>query len=161
MVDFATLADLDELADRWVDLAHEQRPHGSYIRAFENRDVIRTNFARHIVDDGVLVDRADGRIVGFVMFEVSGGDLSLDVTRGMIHNLYVVPEYRNAGRGPTLLAAAEAALQNRGVDSVQLEVMAGNERARSFYAREGYEEHRVVMEKRVRVESDTNAKDHD
>ncbi|WP_435358237.1 GNAT family N-acetyltransferase [Haloarchaeobius sp. DFWS5] len=160
-VEPASLADLDTLADYWVDLAREQRPHGSYIRDVENHDMIRQNFAQHIVGDSVLVDRTPEQIVGFVMFDLSTSDIELSATRGTIQNLFVLPEYRGAGRGAALLAAAEDALADRGVESVQLEVMAENEAAIDFYRREGYDEHRLVMEKRVGVESDTNTKDPD
>ncbi|MCT9096621.1 N-acetyltransferase [Haloarchaeobius sp. HME9146] len=157
----ATLTDLDTLTDQWVALATEQRPHGSAILPDANRDLLSQHFAHHIVDGDVLVDRVDDRIVGFVMFERTSADLEVDVTRGVIQNLYVVPEYRGAGRGSALLDAAEEQLRERGADVVQLEVMAKNTEAREFYERAGYHDHRVVMEKRVGVESDTNPKGHD
>ncbi|WP_439026309.1 GNAT family N-acetyltransferase [Haloarchaeobius sp. DT45] len=157
----ATLADLDTLADQWVALAYEQRPHGSAILPDENRDLLSQHFAHHIVDGDVLVDRVDDRIVGFVMFERRDTDLTVDVTRGVVHNIYVAPEYRGAGRGTALLEAAEETLRERGADAIQLEVMARNAEARQFYERAGYHEHRVVLEKRVGVESDTNPKGHD
>ncbi|WP_267639447.1 GNAT family N-acetyltransferase [Haloarchaeobius amylolyticus] len=157
----ATLQDLETLADQWVDLAREQRPHGSAILPDENRDRILQHFAHHIVDDDVLVDRLDDRIVGFVMFGQNTGNLELDTDRGIVHNLYVLPEYRGAGRGTALLGAAEDALTDRGIETIQLEVMAANTEAREFYDRAGYHQHRVVMEKRVGVESDTNPKGHD
>ncbi|WP_435318272.1 GNAT family N-acetyltransferase [Haloarchaeobius sp. TZWSO28] len=157
----ATLTDLETLTDQWVALAHEQRPHGSAILPDENRDLLSQHFAHHIVDGDVLVDRVDDRIVGFVMFERTTGDLEVDVTRGVIHNLYVVPEYRGAGRGSALLDAAEEELRTRGADVLQLEVMAKNTEAREFYERAGYHDHRLVLEKRVGVESDTNPKGHD
>ena len=53
------------------------------------------------------------------------------------------------------VTAAEDALAARGVDVVSLEVLAENARAREFYDREGYAEQRVVVEKRVDVETDT------
>jgi ribosomal protein S18 acetylase RimI-like enzyme len=157
----AALDDLDSLVDLWVDLASEQRPHGTHVMPTENRTSMRERFARHVVDGSVLVDRIDDDTVGFVSFERTESDMSVDAARGLVSNLYVVPGYRGAGRGAALLAAAEAELRERGVDVVQLEVMADNVRARSFYSEQGYGEHRYVLEKRVGVESHTKANDHD
>ncbi|WP_257300026.1 GNAT family N-acetyltransferase [Haloarchaeobius sp. FL176] len=157
----AALDELDTLVDLWVDLASEQRPHGTHVRPTENRTTMRERLARHVVDGSVLVDRTDDDIVGFVSFERTDTDLSVDAVRGLVSNLYVVPGYRGAGRGAALLSAAEAALRERGADVVQLEVMADNARALSFYSEQGYADHRYVLEKRVGVESHTKANDHD
>jgi ribosomal protein S18 acetylase RimI-like enzyme len=157
----ATLDELDTLVDLWVDLASEQRPHGTHVRPTENRTTMRERLARHVVDSSVLVDRIDDGIVGFVSFERTESDMSVDAARGLVSNLYVVPGYRGAGRGAALLAAAESELRERGVNVVQLEVMTDNGRARSFYSEQGYTEHRSVLEKRVGVESHTKPNDHD
>jgi ribosomal protein S18 acetylase RimI-like enzyme len=97
----------------------------------------------------------DWGFVGFVTFSTSGGGYEMDVTRGSVENLFVRPSARGEGVGASLLSAAEDALADRGVDVVSLEVLAANARAREFYDREGYGEHRVVVEKRVDVETDT------
>ncbi|MFD1645331.1 GNAT family N-acetyltransferase [Haloarchaeobius litoreus] len=160
-IERATLDELDTVVDLWVDLATEQGPHGAHVRPAENRTTMRERLARHVVDGSVLVDRVDDDVVGFVSFERTDPDMSVDTERGLVSNLYVAPDYRGAGRGAALLDAAEAELRERGVDVVQLEVMASNTRARSFYSEQGYAEHRSVLEKRVGVESHTKPNDHD
>jgi len=89
-------------------------------------------------------------IVGFVTFGVESGRYDLDVTRGVVYNLFVRERHRGAGVGSRLLAAAESALADAGVDVISLEAMAGNEDARRFYRRHGYHPHRVELEKSVR-----------
>lgn len=89
-------------------------------------------------------------IVGFVTFGVESGRYDLDVTRGVVYNLFVRERHRGAGVGSRLLAAAESALVDAGVDVISLEAMAGNEDARRFYQRHGYHPHRVELEKSVR-----------
>ena len=155
----ATLSDLSAVTDLWVDLATEQRPHGSHVRPAENRNAIREQLAKHAVAGTLLVDRTDDGILGFVSFEPRQSSLDVDADRGLVENIYVDPAYRGTGRGSALLAAAEARLREHGVDVVQLEVMAANRRARSFYAERGYDEHRLVLEKPVGVESDTKGND--
>jgi ribosomal protein S18 acetylase RimI-like enzyme len=92
------------------------------------------------VDEGVL---------GFVMFGLETGGYEQDVTRGVIHNLYVRPAHRDRGIGSRLLAAAERELAARDADVVSLEAMMANQAAVRFYERNGYRRHRVELEKRL------------
>lgn len=151
----------DEIADHWVALAEDQRAHGSHLRAETNRERVREAILRHVITDSLLVAYADGEtsggeaIVGFVMFSVESGSFEQDVRRGVVENLYVDPDHRESGVGADLLDAAEAALAERGCEVVALEVLADNERARRFYARQGYGSHRLELEKRLDAGSDT------
>ncbi|QCC52954.1 GNAT family N-acetyltransferase [Halapricum salinum] len=147
------MTDLDTLVDRWVDLAAGQRQHGSHLEADGNRDRIRETLARQIALSEVRVARQDGRIVGFVSYTIEGSTFARSTTKGLIQNIYVVPELRGLGIGSQLLDVAEDALVAEGADVVALEVMAANEAARRFYMRHGYDAHRVTLEKPV--ESDT------
>jgi len=138
----------DELADLWVVFAARQREYCSHILAEENRPEIRVSITRHIMGDRLLVAR-DGQILGFVMFCIESGTYKQSLTRGVIENLYVLPERRSEGIGSALLEAAEDRLRERGVDAIALEVMSANESARSFYRDHGYTAHRLEYEKRI------------
>lgn len=166
----AVTDDADRLVDLWVALASGQRAHGSHLLAETNRGSIRESVLRHVVVDGLLVarDAPDGGddeavggtdIVGFVMFgpEVDGYDQ--DVYRGVVRNIFVVPERRGEGIGAALLDGAERALEAAGADVVSLEVLAANRSARRFYEGRGYRTHRVELEKRVGAESDTDSRE--
>jgi len=154
----------DELADRWVSFAARQREHGSHILAEGNRTRIRESITRHIVGDRLLVAR-ERRMLGFVMFCLESGTYEQSITRGIVENLYVVPDRRSEGIGSVLLEAAERRLRERGVDAVALEVMTSNERARSFYREHGYTPHRLECEKSLDgepgqgAENDNHSKD--
>jgi ribosomal protein S18 acetylase RimI-like enzyme len=151
---------VDRLTDYWVDLATEQRDHDSHLVAEGNRAEMRERIGRAIVSDNVRVARyEDDGIVGFVMFDVELGSLATVRTRGLVHNIYVEPAYRGEGVGSELLAAAERELADRGVETITLEVMAGNEAARRFYRQHGYDAHRVALEKPV--ENDTHSKENE
>jgi len=155
-----------DLGDLWVELAAEQCQHGSHLLAERNRASITENIRRAIVARGMYVARAGadddvgagpGTILGFVMFTSDTEVMATDATRGTIENLYVRPDYRDQEIGSQLIAAAEAALAERGVDVIKLEVLAANDAARRFYRRHGYEPHRVQLEKPA--ESDNHSKD--
>ena len=145
-------ADADDaavLADLWIDLAADQRRHGSHLLAEPNRVAIRETMLRHVATDTARVARRDGAVVGFVTFGVESERYRQDVSRGIVHNLYVRPGDRGERIGQGLLVEAEAALRAEGVDAVSLQAMATNGGARRFYRRYGYEPHRVELEKPI------------
>ncbi|QZP39014.1 GNAT family N-acetyltransferase [Halobaculum magnesiiphilum] len=174
--------DVDAVADLWVALADGQRSYGTHLAAAENRPDAADAAARAVVTDGLVVARgpdsdesdpgdtdgsdSDGTgsprsesdaIVGFVTFGVESGRYDLDVTRGVVYNLFVREHYRGVGVGSQLLATAESSLGDAGVDVISLEVMADNADAKRFYDRHGYEPHRVELEKPIRGDgSDTD-----
>ncbi|MFB6108755.1 MAG: GNAT family N-acetyltransferase [Haloplanus sp.] len=147
-VETPTSADTDAIVDLWVDLARDQRRHGSSLRAETNRRVARETVGRHLVAGGVQVARDDG-LAGMVLYEPERGAFDRTVDRGVVTHLYVVPERRGEGIGSALLDAAEADLRASGVEVVALQAMADNEAARDFYERRGYRAHRVEFEKEV------------
>jgi ribosomal protein S18 acetylase RimI-like enzyme len=167
-VELGTIADVDAVADLWVDLAAGQREFGSHLLAGENRATVREAIAQSAVADELLVARAEREgqreanepateIVGFVTAGVESGTYDRDVTRGLVRNIYVVADRRGDGIGSELLTEAETRLAEAGADAISLEVMADNEAARRFYRRHGYAPHRVELEKSV--ESDTLTKE--
>lgn len=161
----ASTDDVDDLVDAWVALAETQRRHGSHLAAEPNREAIRPVLAYHAVDGSALVARTEGSaddggsVVGFVNFGIEDAGLEGDAVRGLVHNVFVSPEFREAGVGSALLDAAEAELAERDADVIAIEALADNAAARRLYRRRGYKLHRVQYERMV--ESDTITKDGD
>jgi ribosomal protein S18 acetylase RimI-like enzyme len=148
------LSEIDAIADLWVDLASGQRAYGSHLSAEPNRTAVSESITRHVVSGGVLVARTP-EIAGFVMFGPEAGSYEQDVDRGIVHNLYVRPQYRGRGIGTALLDAAEDELFERGADAVAIEAMAANADAIRLYERLGYRPHRVELEKSVENDNKT------
>lgn len=148
--------DVDEIADLWVDLAASQRAHGSHILAEPNRNAVQQTLTRHAVAGSVYAARRGDDVVGFASVTLERERYESDVTRGIVHNVYVAPGFRDSGIGSSLLDAAEAALNDAGASTVTLDVMAANEPARRFYRRRGYLPHRVELEKSVEADGDTS-----
>ncbi len=141
--------DVDALADLWVELAVDQRRHGSHLRSTENRSRIRETIVQHVVTETALVARRPGSITGFVTFGLERGHFRQDVTRGIIYNIYVRDSARGEGIGSALLSAAEDSIEARGADVIALESMAENDSAQEFYRRHGYTPHRIELEKPI------------
>ncbi|WP_128906469.1 GNAT family N-acetyltransferase [Halorubrum amylolyticum] len=148
----ATVDDVDPVTDLWIALAEGQRAHGSTLLAEGNRGAVREWVARSVVTGELLVARDDDDPVGFVGFGLDHGGYERDRTRGVVSNLFVVPERRERGIGADLLDAAERALREAGAETVALEALAANGRAREFYAERGYEPHRVELTKSLATE---------
>lgn len=170
----ATVDDVDPITDLWIALAEGQRRHGSALLAEGNRSAVREWVARSVVTGEVLVARtaADGEVpvarmtaeddhdlIGFVAFSLDRGGYDRDRTRGTVSNLYVVPERRGEEIGSELLRAAERALREAGAETIALEALADNERARAFYAAHGYEPHRVELTKSVSATGEIDGDD--
>ena len=153
VVDQPTMQDIDSLVELWVRLASGQRRHGSHLEAEANRSRIRESISRQIALREIHIARHADDIVGFVMYTIEGSTFTRSATRGVIQNLYVDPAFRDQGIGTELLRAGEATLEDAGADVLGLQVMASNEAARRFYARHGYDVHRLTMEKST--ENDT------
>lgn len=84
-----------------------------------------------------------GRLVGAVM-------AGFDGTRGWIHHLAVLPDFRRRGIATALVRAAEEGLRELGCPKVNLQIRASNSEVRDFYRSLGYEvEDRISMGKEL------------
>ncbi|WP_102191442.1 GNAT family N-acetyltransferase [Microbacterium aurantiacum] len=84
----------------------------------------------------LLVAVRDGTVVGWTSFG-SGRDEDGSAD-GEIYGIYADPAAWSTGVGQALLAAAEERIANAGHSRAYLWVLDGNERADSFYGRQGW-----------------------
>ena len=85
----------------------------------------------------IWVAESEGTLLGYLIVVLV---LSLEHQglMGEIDEFFVQPQARSRGTGARLLAAAEAALRQRGCLRMQLQLRRENQRARGFYQRHGY-----------------------
>lgn len=98
----------------------------------------RDRRARFVAEDDA------GSVVGFVLAGPEGGEAEAQV--GEIYALNVDPDAWGTGAGRALLEAGTAHLRDVGFDEAVLWVHPGNDRARRFYERAGWD---LVGEERV------------
>jgi ribosomal protein S18 acetylase RimI-like enzyme len=87
-----------------------------------------------------VVARRGDAPVGYALVDVrDGADDTWPYGRRMaeVVTLSVAPNSRGGGIGTALMDAVDAELERRGVHSLEIAVMAGNDRARAFYERRG------------------------
>ena len=80
----------------------------------------------------VLVATTEGALIGFAIMKFGDEESHL-------HLLAVEPRYRREGVATEMLDWLETTCRTAGLQQIRLEVRAGNEPARQFYSRQGYE----------------------
>ncbi len=86
----------------------------------------------------VLVAARGKSLVGLALVALQRRHHTLDAARqAELDRLYVQEPFCRTGIGSRLLAATESALVERGIDAYWLQAWIGNQRALSFYLRNG------------------------
>ncbi|PWL41435.1 MAG: N-acetyltransferase [Bacillota bacterium] len=92
-------------------------------------------------EDDVLVADEEGTILGFVVLQTQLTPPIPCMVRyrfAALMDLMVRPDARNKGIGTALIDAAKAWTRQNGLRFLELDVLLGNQRARSLYEREGF-----------------------
>ena len=101
----------------------------------------------------ILVAESDGKILGYaaLLTYVSAEDERDEIpyTYAHVDDLGVLASSRSQGVGAALLDACEKLARAAGQGWIRLGVLAANERARRFYARQGYGEILLTLEKKL------------
>ena len=92
-----------------------------------------------------LIARLDGKPVGLANC-FTGFSTFAAYPLVNVHDLAVLPGYRGRGVGRALLRAVEREARRRGASKVTLEVLSGNERAKSLYLALGYGDYQLDPE---------------
>lgn len=134
----ATMADLTAVAQLWRAF-EEEIPEPAWVDVDtddELRDVAAT-LGRGTV--AVVAENEAGALVGFAIARRWGRRL------GRITDLYVVPAARGRGLAGGLVGRIVGQLRGLGLDTVQLEVVSTNQRARAIYERWGFAEQELTL----------------
>jgi ribosomal protein S18 acetylase RimI-like enzyme len=97
----------------------------------------------------IIMAHSGQHAAGFVcVVATSRGESPDDPTLfAWIHDIYVKPEYRGTGVANMLMAEAERFARGEGARVLRLGVLERNERARRFYARQGFREYTHLLTK--------------
>lgn len=96
---------------------------------------------RKVLQEGrseLLLARSDDGVIGFVSFGPCRDD-DAPPGRGEIWSIYLYPRHWSTGVGRTLWLAAHERLVQLRYSSISLWVIVGNERAKRFYRKAGFE----------------------
>ncbi len=133
----ATPADADTLERLWRDFELEVPPpshvdHDPERELAEIREITAAGLAFLAEDEG-------GAAVGYALARRTGA------RTGRMTDLYVAPDERRGGIAGALVHAVVEALSARGVEHLDLEVLAANAGARAVYRRWGFGEDTIVL----------------
>ena len=130
--DFEAIAELWRLFDHEVPPPTHEGPADVEKELGEVAEIIESEIAFVAEDD-------DGTPVGFALARGRAPGF------GTLTDLYVLRDARRSGIATELIRAVLAALRERDITSLDLEVVASNHVARSLYARWGLKDEVVVM----------------
>ncbi len=127
----AVPSEVETLADiGFVAWERDLRPFLSGPAASKESERRRLSHAVHELLDRTIVAEVDSVAVGWC---------SRQRSRAYIPFLFVTPLLQNHGIGSLLLRRMESLLELEGADRVQLDTLADNVRAVSFYQHQGYQ----------------------
>lgn len=89
---------------------------------------------------GIWVAEEEGKIVGFIASDGNWFSKREGKVVGAIHELVILPEYRNKGIGKALVEKVIEYFKSRGLDTAELWVGDKNTQALEFYKSLGFEE---------------------
>jgi ribosomal protein S18 acetylase RimI-like enzyme len=93
----------------------------------------------------VIAEAEEVGPVGYAWLAVKGPDVSC----AWIHDIAIDEEHRGKGYGRALLNGLEQVAREHGLESIGLNVFAGNDYARRLYERAGYKATSIHMSKRL------------
>ena len=130
-----------EIFPKTADGRTVAKPYIDYLLA-----ICRANRGR------VLVAEQSGQVVGYSAYQI--WDNAEEVHEeayefGYISDLIVLDTHRGKGFGRALLDAAQSLVKAEGIELVRIGVLAGNRSVRRLYANCGFDEHKIVFEKRL------------
>jgi ribosomal protein S18 acetylase RimI-like enzyme len=141
---------LRQLADDEAGFHWAMRPGSEMTMAEVDRAI-----AEIAAEDGtIVIAELDGRPVGYagVVCQDARDEFELKDEwrwRGLVTDIYVAPEGRRRGIAQALLGAAEAHVLSRGIGWLQICVSPDNGPANALYAKAGFRDYELVLEKRL------------
>jgi ribosomal protein S18 acetylase RimI-like enzyme len=151
----ATLGDLPDLVrmNREVQRFHARLAPDVYAQDCDEKEL--SDYWREQLGEErnrVRVARVDGRIVGYVWFEIQERPRTLFKLlrrRIYVHHIGVSADHRGTRVAVSLLNDVEATARAFGVRDLELEASAANAIALSFFRKQGYHERFVVMSRHL------------
>jgi ribosomal protein S18 acetylase RimI-like enzyme len=111
----------------------QEEAFSDYIIPIKSSKEFFLDFQRSVGGDlsNVLLASDASKIVGYINPVIDGKE-------AWIGGIGVIPQYRSSGVGTKLMRSAEGQCRNKGVQSITLEVIEGNDRAQRLYERLGF-----------------------
>lgn len=146
----AVASEVETLADiGFVAWERDLRPFLSGPAASRENERRRLSNAVHDLLDRTIVAEVDG---------VAAGWCSRQRGKAYIPFLFVTPLLQNHGIGSLLLRRMESLIELEGADRVQLDTLADNVRAVSFYQHQGYQILALKREGRMGPDPETGVR---
>ena len=149
---FDAARDAESLRELVID---QQNVHRALEPSWPDGDSIVSDYLTYLetecaVHNGcIIMAHCGDQVAGFVCVVATTRGESPDdpAPFAWIHDLYVKPEHRGRDVASLLMADAERFARSEGAHVLRLGVLDRNERARGFYAKQGFREYTHVLTK--------------
>ncbi len=134
-------SDILELVEMIGEFFREQEQiEASYAPAGSWRETVTQSVGTYIgrPDAFVKIARCGQQAAGFVIYAVQAEPMMRLARQGVLHDLYVRPDYRGQGLGEALVRQAMWVLRHQEIDVITLNVLIRNEAAIRFWERFGF-----------------------
>jgi ribosomal protein S18 acetylase RimI-like enzyme len=133
---------IEKLAPERLDqlVKVQEEAFSDYIIPIKSSKEFFLDFQRSVGGElsNVLLASDAGKMVGYI-------NPVIDRKEAWIGGIGVIPQYRSSGIGTKLMSSAEEQCRSKGVQSITLEVIEGNDRAQRLYARLGFSASRKFL----------------
>ena len=144
---------ISDIGKLWLEF---MRFHQDIDPIFTPRDGAVIGFEEYQVrplmksEDGLVLIALDrGRVVGYSLSEMrSSKGLKLEKF-GSVHHVAVTASYRRGGIGEKMLGEIMKWFQSKNIDRVELEVLARNQVAYSFWKKHGFTDYRHRLYRQI------------
>ncbi len=134
--------DLDQIADLWLELAHDVKPMDGFYRLSPGAGRRYRDYLSGAYNDGnftVFVAETSEKLVGFAMGRIrKNPPVVIPESVGYIENVYVKKEKRQLKIGTTLCDSLLDWFKKRGIGHVELFYQIENRGAAAFWKKMGF-----------------------
>jgi ribosomal protein S18 acetylase RimI-like enzyme len=123
--------------------------HQSVKVSFPGLDFDDKLFRKALLNSGpgsVMVAEDNGTVIGYIFLKTKKTSTG---KYGIIHHVFVDPDYRGRGIATTLMKKAEDHFRSLGLRRIRSTVTLSNEPSISMVRRLGYKEKRLILEKEL------------
>lgn len=105
-------------------------------------------------DSDYIVIEDDGKIIGYILIEKRESPYKTYASFkedefAYVYEVVILPEYRSKGYGKYLIDEANKWAKERGLKSIELNVLSNNYNAIAFYEKTGFVDYQIKMRKDV------------
>ncbi|MFX1355971.1 MAG: GNAT family N-acetyltransferase [Promethearchaeota archaeon] len=137
------------IVELWTEMIDYHTQLDQFFKRREDAHLNYESFIKELLNSSeatIFVAQEDDKILGFVLVKIDlYPPVYLYEKYGAIYDLVVKSTYRRRGIGTRLLDRSIEWVYSQGLDRIELNVASKNEKANSFYFKNGFQDYKRVL----------------